>query len=198
MVRPHEKKRYVRGLVAGILSFGYVLFATLGYAAQAELAWNPNSEGDLQGYGVYYQKGSDGPPYELFGYVTTAEMDDPQAPSVAVTGLEQDATYYFAVTAFDASGNESAYSSSVCAQVGTVVVPCAAEDGSGSDSPASAAAAGSDSGGGGGGCFIQSATVPTGTADAGIAASVLAFVCGLWGGSPTPLHSVEHAAHPDH
>ena len=93
-------------------------------AADVTLAWDPNQESDLEGYGVYYKRGAAGPPYDFFGYVGTADLSDENSPAFTVTGL-QDATYYFSVTAYDASGNESAFSTPVCAQVGAVVTPCA-------------------------------------------------------------------------
>jgi hypothetical protein len=118
-------------------------------AADVTLAWDPNQEGDLEGYGVYYKRGAAGPPYDFFGYVGTADLSDENSPAFTVTGL-QDATYYFSVTAYDASGNESAYSTPVCAQVGAVVTPCAPAPSSGT-----ATASGTSGGGGDGGCFIR-------------------------------------------
>ena len=56
-------------------------------AAQATLAWDPVQEGEIEGYGIYYSSGSDGPPYELFGYVTIAELSDANAPSATITGF---------------------------------------------------------------------------------------------------------------
>jgi uncharacterized membrane protein YgcG len=126
-------------------------------AADVTLAWDPNQESDLEGYGVYYKRGSAGPPYDFFGYVGTADLSDENSPVFTVTGL-QNATYYFSVTAYDTSGNESAYSTAVCAQVGAVVTACA-DTGTGTTPPSSgsapASSGSSGGGGGGGGCFIR-------------------------------------------
>lgn len=119
-------------------------------SADVTLAWDPNSEADLEGYGVYFKLGSSGPPYELFGYVTLQELNDPDNPSFAVTGLVTGSSYYFAVTAYDTAGNESGYSTPVCAQIGDQILPCT--------SPPSSGAASGGSGGGGGGCFIETAS----------------------------------------
>ena len=121
-------------------------------AAQATLAWDPNQDTDLEGYGIYYSIGSEGPPYKLFGYVTTAELTNPDAPSFAITGLQQGNVYYFSLTAYDTSGNESAFSEPVCAVVGDTVTACP----SASSSSSASEGGGSGGGGGGGGCFIQS------------------------------------------
>lgn len=130
-------------------------------AADVTLAWDPNQESDLEGYGVYYKRGAAGPPYDFFGYVGTADLSDESSPAFTITGL-QEATYYFSVTAYDTSGNESAFSTPVCAQVGAVVTPCA-DTGTGTPPPTStpppssgsAPASGGSSSGGGGGCFIR-------------------------------------------
>jgi hypothetical protein len=136
----------------------WIIAATPSLAAQAILAWDPNQEGDMEGYGVYYRLGADGPPYDLFGYVTTAELTAADAPSFTVTGLQEEAVYHFAVTAYDTTGNESAFSESVCAQVGATVTACADTNTSITNKASSSSTAGnsgSSGGGGGGGCFIS-------------------------------------------
>jgi len=125
---------------------------------QLTLGWDPSSNGDVQGYGIYYTTGPAGPPYDLFGYVAKEELDDAGAPAFIVSGLHQGTTYRFAVTAYDADGNESRYSNQVCAELGDTLVRCAAVV-TGDASPRSASAADSGGGGGGGGgCFIGAAS----------------------------------------
>ena len=134
------------------LFFLIVLLSTVpGYAADVTLAWDSNSESDLEGYGVYFHKGTPGPPYDLSGYVTTDEFSNPTNPTFTVTGLDKGARYYFAVTAYDTDGNESYFSNSVCADVGDVIAPCSNTDvgGGGGSSGGS---------GGGAGCFIEAAS----------------------------------------
>ncbi|RPI65674.1 MAG: fibronectin type III domain-containing protein, partial [Geobacteraceae bacterium] len=101
-----------------------LVLATPVLSADVTLAWDPNSEADIEGYGVYFKLGASGPPYDLFGYVTLQELNDPDNPSFAVTGLVMGSSYYFAVTAYDTAGNESAYSTPVCAQIGDQILPC--------------------------------------------------------------------------
>jgi hypothetical protein len=134
-----------------LASFGFfiaLLCASPAVSADVTLAWDPNSEPDLEGYGVYLRKSAWGPPYTLAGYLPLDELKNDYAPSFVVTGLEKGFRYYFAVTAYDAAGNESPFSSAVCADVGDTITPCAA-------APSNSFTA---SGGGGAGCFISAAS----------------------------------------
>jgi hypothetical protein len=74
-----------------------------GMAGDVSLAWNPSTSPGVTGYKIYYgaSSGSYGTPIPI-----------PNQTTYIVTGLP-DGTYYFAVTAFDASGNESGYSNEV-------------------------------------------------------------------------------------
>jgi hypothetical protein len=147
-------------VLSALICVGPVILCAIGYAADVTLAWDANQENDLEGYGVYFSSGTDGPPYDFFGYISTAELNNGNSPTFTITGLQQDATYYFAVSAYDTSGNESAYSSSVCAQVGVTVTVCPSADTtpanpSNPSSGVTAPAYSASGGGGGGGCFIS-------------------------------------------
>jgi len=149
-----------RLVLSGCLCVLVLLFlAAPALSADVTLAWDPNSEADLEGYGVYFKLGSSGPPYELFGYVTLQELNDPDNPAFEVTGLAKGSSYYFSVTAYDTAGNESGYSAPVCAQIGDQILPCTSPPSSGGSSGGSGVASGgSGGGGGGGGCFIETAS----------------------------------------
>ena len=86
---------------------------------RSTLAWDANRESDLEGYGVYFKAGADGPPYDFFGYVGISDLPDAGSPAFTVSGLQPNTTYHFAITAYDTAGNESAFSASVCAEVGS-------------------------------------------------------------------------------
>ena len=76
--------------------------AGIAQAATVQVTWNPNTEEDLAGYRLYVGKASGqyGEPVDV-GNVTGHVMEiTPQ----------HGATYYFALTAYDTSGNESGYS----------------------------------------------------------------------------------------
>lgn len=69
--------------------------------------WSGNSEVDISGYRLYYGISS-----RTYGPPVTVE-----GTTYAVTGLNVDTTYYFAVTAVDTAGNESGYSSPEVSQL---------------------------------------------------------------------------------
>jgi len=74
----------------------------------ATVSWNSNTEPDLAGYRVYY--GTQSGQYDQAkgnGIVVTG------ATNYTISGLNLGTRYYFAVTAFDTSGNESGYSQEV-------------------------------------------------------------------------------------
>jgi hypothetical protein len=124
-----------------------VLFASPAFSADLTLSCSPNTETDLEGYGVYFKKDVPGPPYDFYGFVTLQELSAPDNPVFTMTGLQKGSRYYVALTAYDSTGNESAYSDSVCAQIGDQNVPCPSADVGGGS--------GGGSSGGGGGCFIS-------------------------------------------
>ena len=84
------------------------VLATLAITApastKAKLTWDPNAESDLAGYKVYVgtASGTYGAPVDV-GKVTTFD----------VINLSKGQTYYFAVTAYDTSNNQSGYSNGV-------------------------------------------------------------------------------------
>jgi len=128
-----------------------LLWSTSVLSADVTLAWDPNNEPDLEGYGVYFRQDTPGAPYHLAGYLPLAELNHSYATSFVVSGLEKGVRYYFAVTAWDTAGNESAFSNEVCADVGDTITPC----------PAAASSSVRFSSGGGSGsavCFISASS----------------------------------------
>ncbi len=93
--------------------FIILLLITTGvvFAGEAVLTWDPpttNTDGspltDLGGYRIYYGVSSGN---------YTQSIDVGNVTTYQVTGLTDGVTYYFAVTAYDISGNESDYSNEV-------------------------------------------------------------------------------------
>lgn len=84
----------------GVLLVGWV------YAATVSLSWNANTESDLAGYKLYQGtvSGQYGPPTTL-GLVTSTTLT---LPNLAI-----DQRYFWAITAYDLTGNESPKSSEV-------------------------------------------------------------------------------------
>ena len=81
-----------------------LLISVWARAEQVTLAWEANSESDLAGYKIHYGTASNS---------YTVHIDVNNVTTYTVTGLTAGQTYYFAATAYDASGNESGYSNSV-------------------------------------------------------------------------------------
>jgi hypothetical protein len=75
-------------------------------ANTATLTWNTSTESDVTGYKVYRGTGSGtyGAPLTTLPKTTT---------SFTATGLQNGTTYFFVITAYDNSGNESTYSNEV-------------------------------------------------------------------------------------
>jgi hypothetical protein len=104
-------------LIASFILFGGSPPALL--AAQVTLAWDPNREPDLAGYRFYQgtASGCYSAPFSL-GKTTQYELKN----------LEPGSTYYFAITALNASGHESAFSEEV-----SYSVPITADETGGSN-----------------------------------------------------------------
>ncbi len=112
------------------------------------LAWDANTEPDLEGYYLYRKKGSPGPPYDLVETYSLDELDDPSNPKVVVDDLAWNTTYSFVVTAYDTDGNESDGSNAISVLNGKIL----------STNTGSTSVSGNSGGGGGGGgsgCFID-------------------------------------------
>lgn len=99
--------------------------ATSALAMDVTLAWDANEEADLAGYKLYYDTDS-GHPYEGTGAengtapspidVPLAEDEDPDPLVVQYTVRNlPEGVHYFAVTAYNTQGHESAYSNEVSA-----------------------------------------------------------------------------------
>ena len=126
----------------------------LANAAKVTLGWDSNPEPDLEGYVIYRNEASPGPPYDHSTALPEDDLTDPLHPEVTLTGLKQGQEYYIALTAYNTEGVESGFSNDVCVEVvNNTAEPCIA-----STSPVAST---SSSGGGGGGdsdgCFITTA-----------------------------------------
>lgn len=98
-------------IVAGLFALlGPGVLPGLAHAETLRLAWSSDSEADLSGYRLRYGTASNAP---------DEVVDAGRATSVDVPGLNLGVTYYFSVTAYDTSGNESAPSAEVQARLAT-------------------------------------------------------------------------------
>jgi fibronectin type 3 domain-containing protein len=105
------------------------VYVSIGTAAEVTLLWNANDEADLDGYSIYQSTDSSGSPYDWIDDMFLDELADPDKPEAVVTQLEDGKKYYFVVTAFDKSSNESSVSNEICVKIeGSYAVDCSIED----------------------------------------------------------------------
>src|SRR5207249_4246245 len=83
-------------------------------AAQVTLTWDPNTYPDLAGYKLYY--GTSSGSYQF-------SVDVGNQTSYSLAGLLEGQIYYFAVTAYNSSGVESAFSNEVSIAIADVTPP---------------------------------------------------------------------------
>ena len=94
----------LQGLKLWLLSLLFLLLGSQAFAAQVTLQWDAVNSSQLAGYKVYYGYGSR-------QYNTNVNVGN--SITAAFSDLKSAQIYYFAVTAFDTSGKESAYSNEV-------------------------------------------------------------------------------------
>ena len=83
-------------------------------AKTVNLAWDPSPDSSIAGYKVYYKAGSTSQPFNGSGATEgVSPINVGTALSTRLTNLSDEQIHYLAVTAYDASGNESAYSNVV-------------------------------------------------------------------------------------
>lgn len=112
------KKPIRVGLITAGTWLMILAFAVPGsQAANVTLAWDANAEPDLAGYILYYGTASRNYPNSV---------DVGNTNSHELTNLTAGQTYYFAVTAYDSQGNESAYSNEI-----SHTIPAVDSDGDG-------------------------------------------------------------------
>lgn len=91
------------------------------YNTSKRINWNMNSESDLAGYIVYY--GTASRTYSAMSTGIGLSGDGSTGtPSKIISGLLDGTTYYFGVTAYDATGNESTFSGEVLVTVSVPMV----------------------------------------------------------------------------
>jgi chitinase len=87
----------------------YLAGQTACFASTVVLQWDPNADADLKGYKVYYQADSSTQPFEGAAPILISKT----TTTATISGLDPAHPYYFAVTAYNTSDVESAYSNIV-------------------------------------------------------------------------------------
>jgi len=117
-------KRLCFAVVTGFLVF-FAFFVSYAHSARIQLSWaapTKNADGtaltDLAGYKLYYGQYS-----RQVNGVYEYSMDVGNLNSYTITSLTDGTLYYFAVTAYDTSKNESAYSNEASGTASSPPVP---------------------------------------------------------------------------
>jgi hypothetical protein len=84
--------------------FSVLFFPLFTHAAQLTLAWDPDTDPNVNGYRVYC--GTSSHSYQFY-------VDVGKNTTITVPNLQDETTYYFAVTAYEATGIESGYSNEI-------------------------------------------------------------------------------------
>jgi opacity protein-like surface antigen len=100
-----------RCIPIALLACLIMLLASFVMAADVKVSWNANIETDLAGYHLYQSQTSG-------AYVKGVFIADIPKPATfySITGLV-DGTYYWVLTAYDESGNESVFSDEVSLKI---------------------------------------------------------------------------------
>ncbi len=101
-------------IFGGLIGIGLLLGPSPAAAGSVSLAWDPNAEADLAGYQLYYGQSSG-------NYQFTVDVGN--QTTYTLSGLADGETYYFAVTAYDTSGNESNFSNEITTTIPGIPQP---------------------------------------------------------------------------
>ena len=88
---------------------------------EVTISWNQNGEADVAGYRVYYGLNPPTLPFSVDVGLTATPLN----PSVTLTSFQAYGTLSFAVTAYDTSNNESAFSNIISKGVAPKLLPLA-------------------------------------------------------------------------
>ncbi|PIQ75467.1 MAG: hypothetical protein COV84_01075 [Candidatus Portnoybacteria bacterium CG11_big_fil_rev_8_21_14_0_20_40_15] len=108
-------------IITFLALFIFAIGADIALAGSATISWNANTESDLAGYKIYYgtasRTGTDPKTCGLCGYSTSLNVGNVR--TYTFSSLTNGQTYYFSVTAYDTSNNESSFSSQVSKFIST-------------------------------------------------------------------------------
>lgn len=94
--------------------FFIVILVTSAFGQDVTLSWDASPSPEVTGYNVYYKAGSMSFPFDGTAADQGASpVDVGNTLSTTLTGLTDGVTYYFTVTAYDSSNNQSTYSNIV-------------------------------------------------------------------------------------
>jgi len=105
------KKILIVSLFLTVVLISIGIFTNQVFAGSATLTWNANTESDLAGYKIYYGTSPRTGSCPPGGYVNNLNVGN--TTSYTFSNLTDGQTWYFSVTAYDTSNNESCFSAEV-------------------------------------------------------------------------------------
>ncbi len=99
-----------KSIFLALLFLSMAMLGQVAIAGTAKVSWDANSEGDLDGYKIYYDTTSHAGTCPT-GYANNFDVTD-NATSHYFDALTPGQTYYFQLTAYDTAANESACAAS--------------------------------------------------------------------------------------
>ncbi|QWV91837.1 fibronectin type III domain-containing protein [Geomonas oryzisoli] len=96
------QKMCVNAVVAAIMAMG---MSSAASAASVSLQWDPSTDATVVGYKVYYETDSTAVPFQ-----GAIPVDVQNITSATIANLDPSHSYSFAITAYNAAGEESSYS----------------------------------------------------------------------------------------
>lgn len=95
----------IKRLLFSVLMFCLMTLPAYTVGTTINFEWDPNIESDLAGYRLYQS--------DVSGSYIDPEILDIPAGTTTASIVVADGTYYWVLTAYDVTGNESAYSNEV-------------------------------------------------------------------------------------
>ncbi|BCO07697.1 hypothetical protein GF1_00730 [Desulfolithobacter dissulfuricans] len=108
------KRKHFITLITLFASVCFLLSAIPSFARDATFTWTANPE-PVEGYTIYYNTGTSGPPY-------ANSIDVGNVTTYTVTNLDDNTTYYFTITAYIGT-DESPYAPEVILEPVTTIAP---------------------------------------------------------------------------
>jgi hypothetical protein len=100
--------RKIITLLAFVLSLSFLCVVKAQTLATVTLAWSPSPSANVAGYKIYYGISSG-------NYISAVPVFGATTTNVTIKGLISGATYYFAATSCDSSGNQGVFSPEISA-----------------------------------------------------------------------------------
>lgn len=101
----------------------FIILISPSYAADVTLSWDVNTDANIAGYKIYYQRGSIDLPFKGKGANEgISPVDVGNTTTFTLSGLDETEIYYFVVAAYDTRGIGSGYSNMVSSKLKTTKI----------------------------------------------------------------------------